>query len=147
MASSRLPSPRTVTTSQMRFPVFRIHKELHMNKKLLCAALLRGRSLAQVASAQDFDDRWYLTGSTGFNIQDNDRGTRNAPFVALGLGKFVSPNWSIDGELNYQNPHVDANQDLNWSQYGFSLDARRHFIAEGRNWNPYALMGLAFQRA
>ena len=118
-----------------------------MNKKLLCAALLGGLSLAQVASAQNFDDRWYLTGSAGFNLQDNDRGTRNAPFVALGLGKFISPNWSIDGELNYQNPNADRNQDLNWSQYGISLDLRRHFIAEGRNWNPYVLMGLGYQRA
>jgi OOP family OmpA-OmpF porin len=118
-----------------------------MKIRLLSTALLAGLAIAPVVSAQDFDDRWYLTGSTGFNIQDNARGTRNAPFVALGLGKFVSPNWSIDGELNYQNPHVDANQDLNWSQYGFSLDARRHFIAEGRNWNPYMLMGLGYQRA
>jgi OOP family OmpA-OmpF porin len=118
-----------------------------MNKKLLCAALLGGLSLAQVASAQDFDDRWYLTGSTGFNIQDNQRGTRNAPFVTLGLGKFINQNWSLDGELNYQNPEVDRNQDLNWSQYGISLDARRHFIAEGRNWNPYVVMGLGYQRA
>ena len=117
-----------------------------MNKKLLCAALLGGLSLAQAASAQDFDDRWYLTGSTGFNIQDNQRDTRNAPFVALGLGKFINPNWSIDGELNYQNPEVDRNQNLNWSQYGISFDARRHFITEGRNWNPYVLMGLGYQR-
>ncbi|MHB8911980.1 MAG: OmpA family protein [Lysobacter sp.] len=118
-----------------------------MKIRLLSTALLAGLAFAQVASAQDFDDRWYLTGSTGFNIQDNDRGTRNAPFVALGLGKFISPNWSVDGELNYQNPKNDANQDLNWSQYGISLDARRHFIAEGRNWNPYVLMGLGYQRA
>ena len=53
-----------------------------MNKKLLCAALLGGLSVAQVANAQEFDDRWYLTGSAGFNIQDNDRDTRNAPFLA-----------------------------------------------------------------
>ena len=114
---------------------------------LLSTALLAGLAFAPVAGAQDFDDRWYLTGSVGMNIQDNDRGTRNAPFVALGLGKFVSPNWSIDGELNYQNPNSDANQDLNWSQYGISFDARRHFISEGRNWNPYVLMGLGFQRS
>ena len=117
-----------------------------MNKKLLCAALLGGLSLAQAASAQDFDDRWYVTASTGFNLQDNDRDSRNAPLVALGLGKFINPYWSIDGELNYQNPNRDSNQDLNWSQYGISFDARRHFIAEGRNWNPYALMGLGYQR-
>ncbi|QNP39952.1 OmpA family protein [Lysobacter solisilvae (ex Woo and Kim 2020)] len=117
-----------------------------MNKKLLCAALVSGLSIAQVAQAQDFDDRWYLTGSAGFNMQDNDRGTRNAPFAGLGIGKFISDNWSLDGELNYQNPKNDANQDLNWGQYGISLDLRRHFIAEGRNWNPYVLMGLGYQR-
>jgi OOP family OmpA-OmpF porin len=118
-----------------------------MNKKLLCAALLGGLSLAQAAQAQDFDDRWYLTGSAGFNLQDNDRGTRNAPFLGLGVGKFISDNWSIDGELNYQNPNFDDNQDLNWSQYGISFDARYHFISEGRNWNPYLMGGLGYQRS
>jgi len=118
-----------------------------MNKKLLCAALLGGLSVVQVASAQDFDDRWYITGSVGFNIQDNDRGTRNAPFVTLGAGKFLNQNWSLDGELNYQNPKFDHNQDLLWSQYGFSVDLRRHFVTEGRNWNPYLLMGLGYQRS
>ena len=33
-----------------------------MNKKILCAALLGGLSLANTAMAQEFDDRWYLTG-------------------------------------------------------------------------------------
>src|SRR5688500_11149598 len=124
-----------------------MNKELKMNKKLLCAALLGGLSVVQVASAQDFDDRWYITGSAGVNIQDNSRGTRNAPFGTLGVGKFISPNWSLDGELNYQNPKNDENQDLLWSQYGISFDARRLFIAEGRNWNPYIVMGLGYQRA
>src|SRR5690606_37902572 len=44
-------------------------------------------------------------------------------------------------------PNADRNQDLNWSQYGISLDARYHFLAEGRDWNPYVLMGLGYQRA
>jgi len=118
-----------------------------MNKKILTAALLGGLAFAQAASAQEFDDRWYLTGSAGFNFQDNDRLTNDAPFVTLGLGKFVSPNWSLDGELNYQNPNFDGNQDLNWSQYGASLDLRRHFIQEGRGWNPYVLMGLGYQKS
>ncbi|MCC5051637.1 OmpA family protein [Xanthomonas campestris] len=118
-----------------------------MNKKILTAALLGGLAVAQAASAQEFDDRWYLTGSAGFNFQDSDRLTNDAPFVTLGLGKFVSPNWSIDGELNYQNPNFDANQDQNWSQYGISFDLRRHFIAEGRGWNPYLLFGLGYQRS
>ncbi|WP_010341838.1 porin family protein, partial [Xanthomonas sacchari] len=118
-----------------------------MNKKILTAALLGGLAVAQAASAQEFDDRWYLTGSAGFNFQDKDRTTNDAPFVTLGLGKFINPNWSLDGELNYQNPNFDKNQDLNWSQYGISFDLRRHFIQEGRGWNPYLLFGLGYQRS
>ncbi len=118
-----------------------------MNKKLLSVALLAGLGVAQAASAQEFDDRWYLTGSTGFNLQDSDRGTSDTPHVGLGLGKFISPNWSVDGELNYQLPNFNANRDQNWSQYGISIDLRRHFISEGRDWNPYALFGLGYQRA
>ena len=65
---------------------------------------------------------------------------------AVGLGKFINRNWSLDGQLNWQNPKQNANEDLNWSQYGVSLDLRRHFIAEGRSWNPYILMGLGYQQ-
>ncbi|MDR6991400.1 OmpA family protein [Luteimonas sp. 3794] len=123
-----------------------------MNKKLLCAALLGGLGLAGHASAQEFDDRWYLTSSAGFNFQANDRRTDDTPFVTLGMGKFISPNWSVDGELNYQNPGFDssvegANNDLNWSQYGVSVDFRYHFINEARSWNPYLLMGVGYQRS
>jgi len=131
-----------------------------MNKKLLCAALLCGLGVAQAASAQTFDDRWYITGDVGYNLQDSDRGTKDAPFVAVGVGKFLTPNWSLDGQLNFQNPYgssdmacpntgagsVCSPRDLNWSQYGVSFDLRRHFIAEGRSWNPYLLMGLGYQR-
>ncbi|KRG68170.1 OmpA family protein [Pseudoxanthomonas dokdonensis] len=117
-----------------------------MNKKLLCAALVGGLGLAQAASAQDFDDRWYLTGSAGINIQDNDRNTEDAPFATLGLGKMVSPNWSIDGELNYQNPDFESNSNLNWSQYGISFDLRRHFWLSNDSWHPYLLAGLGYQQ-
>jgi OOP family OmpA-OmpF porin len=132
-----------------------------MNKKLLCAALLSGLAVAQTVSAQDFDDRWYLTTSAGFNMQDGARDTRAAPFGTIGFGKFISENWSLDGEFNYQNARFDNQnlllnpnrpvagraQNLNWSQYGVSIDLRRHFIAEGRNWNPYVLAGLGYQRS
>ena len=118
-----------------------------MNKKLLCAALLAGLGVAHAASAQEFDDRWYMTGSAGFNLQDSARTTNDAAALGLGLGKFISPNWSVDGELNYQLPNFNANQDQNWSQYGISLDLRRHFLSEGRGWNPYVLAGLGYQRS
>src|SRR6476659_4341418 len=112
-----------------------------------------------------FDDRWYVTGAVGYNWQDSKRATKDIPFVTLGFGRFLNRNWSLDGELNYQvhptfsdnanirNPFPRADgtpqdgQDLNFNQYGISLDLRRHFIAEGRAWNPYLLMGLGYQRS
>jgi OOP family OmpA-OmpF porin len=117
-----------------------------MNKKLLCAALLAGLGVAQVASAQDFDDRWYVAGSVGVNFQDTDRGTDDTPFATLGMGKFLNPNWSVDVELNYQNPEKQALPDLWWSQYGISADARYHFRNVDAKWWPYVRMGLGFQR-
>ncbi len=122
-----------------------------MKIRVLSTALLAGLAFSPAASAQEFDDRWYLTGSAGFNLQDNDRRTEDVPFVTLGLGKFISPVWSVDAELNYQNPSLEssvsgANRNLNWSQYGISLDLRRHFIADGRGWNPYLLVGIGYQR-
>lgn len=118
-----------------------------MNKKLLCAALLGGLSILQVAGAQEFDDRWYVTGAVGMNMQDDARGTRNPTFGAIGFGKMINPAWSFDVEANYQNPGLEENRDLLWSQYGVSFDVRRHFMADGRVWHPYVLMGLGYQRA
>jgi OOP family OmpA-OmpF porin len=116
-----------------------------MNKKLLCAALLTGLGVASAASAQTFDDRWYVSGSVGVNVQDNDRGTEDSPFATVGFGKFLTPNWSLDTELNYQNPDKSASG-LWWSQYGISADARYHFRTVDSKWWPYVRFGLGLQR-
>src|SRR3546814_7703873 len=80
-------------------------------------------------------------------ISDGSSDVCSSDLGTIGVGKFLTPNWSIDGELNYQNPNFADNDDLNYSQYGISFDVRYHFIAEGRSWNPYLLAGLGYQRA
>ncbi|MGY0503703.1 OmpA family protein [Luteimonas sp. e5] len=117
-----------------------------MKKKLLCAALLCGMGVAHSAVAQEFDDRWYVSASTGVNFQDKDRGTDDAVFGTLGFGKFWTPNWSVDLELNYQNPAKEANPNLWWSQYGASVDARYHFRNADSKWWPYLKFGVGMQR-
>ena len=117
-----------------------------MNKKLLCAALLGSLGMAQAAAAQEFDDRWYISGSTGVNFQDNDRGTEDALFGTLGFGKFLNPNFSLETELNYQNPDKTRNPNLWWSQYGISVDGRYHFRTVDSKWWPYIRGGVGFQR-
>ena len=44
----------------------------------------------------------------GYNLQDNSRDTENAMFATLGLGKFINRNWSLDGQLNWQNPKANV---------------------------------------
>ncbi|MBW8367923.1 MAG: OmpA family protein [Arenimonas sp.] len=117
-----------------------------MKKNILCCALLAAAAMAQSATAQDFDDRWYLTGGLGMNIQDSDRNTDDTLFGTLGFGKMISPNWSVDAEVNYQNPNFDGSE-LLFSQYGATIDARYHFIKEGRNWWPYIRAGIGAQRS
>ncbi|KFN45411.1 OmpA family protein [Arenimonas metalli] len=117
-----------------------------MKKNLLCCALLAAAAMAQSAAAQDFDDRWYVSGGAGLNFQDETRETADSLYYTLGMGKFISPNWSIDGEINYQNPNFNG-RELLFSQYGATLDARYHFIQEGRSWNPYLRFGVGAQKA
>ena len=117
-----------------------------MNKKLLCAALLGSLGMAQAASAQEFDDRWYISGSTGVNFQDEDRGTEDSIFGTLGFGKFLNPNFSLETELNYQNPDKTINPNLWWSQYGISVDGRYHFRNMDSKWWPYIRGGVGYQR-
>jgi OOP family OmpA-OmpF porin len=118
-----------------------------MKKKILFCALMGAMGAAQSVMAQDFDDRWYVSGSVGFNFQDNDRNTNNAIFGTLGVGKFFSPYWSVELNANYQNPRQSANQDQWWSQAGISIDALYHFRKEGRNWWPYLRAGIGYQKA
>ncbi len=118
-----------------------------MKKKILCLALFGAMGAAQTVMAQDFDDRWYLTGTAGMNFQDNARNTNNAPFLGFGIGKPLSSEWSLELNFNYQNAHKTANNRLFWSQYGGSLDALYHFRKEGRNWGPYLRGGIGYQKA
>ncbi|MCB1553568.1 MAG: OmpA family protein [Xanthomonadales bacterium] len=116
-----------------------------MNKKILCGALLGALGLAQAAAANDFDDRWYVTGGVGTVSFDDLRNLDHDFSAHLGMGRFVTPNVSLDGELYYTNPEQE-NIDLNWSQYSLGLTGRYHFRDEGDTWWPFLSIGAGAQR-
>ena len=118
-----------------------------MNKKLLCAALLGGLGVAQAASAQDFDDRWYVAGSTGVNFQDNDRGTEDSHLRHPRLRQVPEPELVGRRRTELPEPGQDqSNPNLWWSQYGVSVDARYHFRTADRTGGPTSACGLGCQR-
>lgn len=117
-----------------------------MKKTLIASALMASLGASTIASAQEFDDRWYVNIMPGVVITDNDRDADNALGLRLGVGKHFSPNWSLDLEANYANPEQSAN-DLHWSQYGVGLTGRYHFVEDGRNWAPYLMAGAGIEWA
>lgn len=118
-----------------------------MKKKILCGALFGALGLAQSAMAQDsFDDRWYVTAGAGYGMFDGSREVGDEFTGQLGIGRFVSPNWSLDAELFYANPE-DNNAELNWSMYSGSLVGRYHLRDEGDTWWPYFSVGAGMSRA
>ena len=117
-----------------------------MKKNLLCLAVLAA-SFAHGAMAQDFDDRWYLSGTAGMNLQDSARLTEKSPLeVGFGVGRFVDKAWSIEFAVYSTNPAFESNRNLNFSQYGGSVDLRRHFRGDA-NWWPYLKAGIGLQRS
>ncbi|HEY2346220.1 MAG TPA: OmpA family protein [Xanthomonadaceae bacterium] len=119
-----------------------------MKKKILCLALFSAMGVAQAAMAQTFDDRWYVDGSAGYNFQDKDRQTQNTPYLMLGVGKYITPDWALELNYNYQNAK-ETNalfSGQSWQQYGISLDAIYHFHV-GENWNPYMRIGVGWQHS
>lgn len=115
-----------------------------MNKKLLSCALLGAMSLAQSAMAQEFDDRWYVTGTTGLLVTDDSRNSNNDISYGLGFGRFFSPRVSVDLELERSSFERDSSN-LDWDLTSAALVGRYHFITEGRNWWPYLAAGVGTQ--
>jgi OOP family OmpA-OmpF porin len=122
-----------------------------MKKKLLCCALLGAMSMAQSAMAQDFDDRWYITGTVGILGTDTERDVltgeaSNAPLFGIGVGKMVTSHVSIDVELERATSQLDNIPDIDWQLTSLAVTGRYHFIKEGRNWWPYLAAGIGAQK-
>lgn len=118
-----------------------------MKKKLLCCALLGAMSMAQSVMAQDFDDRWYISGTAGIFFPDDLRlDAKNEAMYGVGVGKMVTPNVSIDVEFDHSHPKYSIlpKRQINVNTLGVA--GRYHFIKEGRNWWPYLVGGIGASR-
>ncbi len=117
-----------------------------MKMKLLGCALLGALGVAHVAVAQEFDDRWYVTGTAGMYIPEHNHIVEDAPIFGLGIGKFLAPKFSVDLDLTNTNPAF-PNNDLHWNSYGAMLNGRYHFNGDGDKsvW-PYLVAGIGALR-
>jgi OmpA-OmpF porin, OOP family len=118
-----------------------------MKKKLLCCALFGAMAMAQTTVAQDFDDRWYISGTAGVFVPDDLRlDADNAAMYGVGVGKMVTPNVSIDVEFDHSHPRYSILPDRQINVNTLGLAGRYHFVKEGRNWWPYLVGGVGASR-
>ncbi|MBP6533502.1 MAG: OmpA family protein [Arenimonas sp.] len=120
-----------------------------MNKKILGLALLSAVSLSQAATAQEFDNRWYVSGTLGYVFTDDDRNISNSEMFGVGVGKRLSPNFSIDVQYDQATPTYDIDPiggDLDWSLQSLQVVGRYHFMNGDNTWNPFLAFGGGVQR-
>lgn len=111
-----------------------------MIRKTLCTALALGLLSATAVQAQDYDDRAYIAPSVGFLFADSGRDTDNGAIFGLGVGKFFTPNLSVDLEVKSNNLDQDR---LNgeFENISAGLMARYHFGELGDGFRPFIAFG------
>ena len=117
-----------------------------MKKNLLGLALLSAVGFSQAAAAQEFDDRWYISGTLGVLVTDSDRlDASNSELYGVGIGKRLSENFGLELSYDQASPTLDINPvdgDVNWDLNSIFLNARYYFTKDGRAWDPYIVGGL-----
>ncbi|MDT8439014.1 MAG: OmpA family protein [Wenzhouxiangellaceae bacterium] len=100
-----------------------------------------------------YDDRWYVGLMGGAARLDSDRLTDGtAPYYGAYLGRFFSPNFSLDFQIDAYPDDFDAKEFLGQPQtfparddfdiYGYGVTGRWHFGAHDHRTRPYLLAGL-----
>ena len=94
-------------------------------------------------STTSFDDRWYVGPMVGYYHNDSKRLTnKNQIYYGLDVGKFISPNVSIDLFADRTRRtfrgYLDAGR---WASNNFGVDARYYFL-DWNAWRPYLVGGI-----
>jgi OOP family OmpA-OmpF porin len=110
---------------------------MRLRTSVMCALSL----VAVSANAADETGKWYLTPQGGYLWTDDDRTVDDDYYHGLGVGKHLSPEWSL--ELNGVNGSYDAAAGGDLDITAFSLDALRVF-ARSSAMSPFLSIGAGY---
>ncbi len=97
-----------------------------------------------------YDDRWYIAPTIGGYYNDTDRNTNSRQiYYGLGVGRFISPNASIDLFFDRTSRKIDnrvvnggtGHSHDNWSNNNVGAVAR-FYAGDWNAWRPYLLAGV-----
>ena len=90
-----------------------------------------------------YDDRWYVAPMVGYDHDDTSRKTnKNQIIYGMGVGKFVSPNVSVDLFADRTVRRVDYGLGGgHWASNNIGVDVRYYFL-DWNAWRPYLVGGV-----
>lgn len=120
---------------------------------LLIALAVAGVGAAHAQDTQDtmsaadssvFDGRWYIAPTIGGYYNDTNRNTNSRQFYyGVGIGKFITPNISLEGFMDHTKRDRDANVlGDTWRNNAYGASAR-FFMGQPESWRPYVMVGVA----
>jgi len=101
-------------------------------------------------ATSSYDDRWYIAPTVGGYYNDTDRNTNSRQiYYGLGVGRFISPNASIDVFVDRTSRKIDnavlggvsGHSHNNWSNNNIGAVAR-FYAGDWNAWRPYLLAGV-----
>jgi OmpA-OmpF porin, OOP family len=114
-----------------------------MKRNTLFVLIALGLGGVSVAQAQDAVSSWYLAPRIGADFPDSNRTTKASLYSGIGLGAWVSPNFSVDLEYGLSNADFknssprDGHQ---WESAQLDVAGRYYFGDVSNSLRPY-LMG------
>ncbi len=90
---------------------------------------------------QGYDTRWYIAPAVGqyFNDSDRDDVGNSQLYYGIGVGRFFSPNFSLDFFFDRTNRSDHGNR--HWANNSYGAEGR-FYAGSWDSWRPYALAGV-----
>lgn len=92
---------------------------------------------------------WYIVPRIGVVFGDSGRQVQPAAVGGLGVGFWVTPNFTLDLETTYDSADYKDSSVMaghSWSTWGFDAVGRYYFMAPSSQWRPYLMGGIGIWR-
>ena len=114
-----------------------------MKKTLLCAALAAFVAIPLVASAAPrAEGQYYVSPKIGYGWADDVRTSGDGMYLGLGLGYVFKENWTVEGELGYNQFDENADGGEPWEWRQTTVAATFRYLFDYEDVHPY--LGWSF---
>ena len=92
---------------------------------------------------------WYIVPRIGVMVPDSNRKTSTDALGGLGVGFWVTPNFTLDVEATSDNADFKSSSvrpNKQWETLGIDVAGRYYFMSPASPWRPYVMGGIGMWR-